>query len=400
MILSALQTILAALTILYFAWMVFMHVSTWVYFGRYDRRYPGSGFAPTVSIIKPIYGLDQSAFENFKSFCQQEYAGEYELLFCVERRNDPAIPVIERIIREFPGVRVRLVYSDPRDTLSIGKIKNTITGLAASPFEVVVFSDSDVHAPPAFLCDAVACVQPPEIGLGFGVQAFEGAQNWPAALMNISVNELVLPVATASLYGQFDGAIGTTMVARREVIEQIGGLRQFGRQVVDDIPMGRAVRRKGYQVHLLKQPIRVYHHRDRFTRWWSHMVRWQVIIRHYWPVKSVVNNLLSLGFWWSLGYLIVSLLKGESLSTGGIMLAAVLSASALSTAVINLRFVGCKKLWKYLWVIPILELVRLPQILHSYLTNEIAWRGRRLRIQPDCTVTLIRETIPLGRNTT
>lgn len=393
MILMALQSILLIFIGIYFVWIVFSHASTWYYFARYDHWYPNlGGYEPPVSIIKPIYGLDQSGLENFRSFCEQDYSNDYELLFCVEDRADPAIPLIRRTIEEFPGRNIRLVFSDPEDARSFGKIKNTITGLEKSPSDVVVFSDSDVHVPATFLRDMVACVQRSEIGLGFGAQAFEGSENWAAALMNISVNELVLPVATACLFGQFDGAIGTTMVARRDVIEQIGGLKQFGYQVVDDIPLARAVLNKGYRVHLLKQPIRVYHHHDRFARWWSHMVRWQVIIRHYWPVKILIMNLVSLGFWWSLLYLAISLLKKESIQTGVFLILAVLATSLVSAAIVNLKFVCCKKLWRFLWVVPILEFFRLLLIVHRYLINEIAWRGRRLRIHNDCTISPI-ETV-------
>ena len=394
MMLTGLQTILLVLTGLYFVWTAIMHVSTWYYFARNDRRYPAATGEPAVSIIKPVYGLDHSALENFCSFCEQDYSNDYEIIFCVEERLDPAIPVIKRTMDEFPGRNIQLVFSDPRDTRAIGKLKNMITGFAKSSFDVMVFSDSDAHAPGTFLRDTVACVQRSEIGLAFGAPALEGAENWAAALMNISVNELVLPMATASLFGKFDGAVGTTMVARREVIERIGGLKQFGYQAADDIILGRAIRKEGYQIRILKQPARVFNRRDSFAKWWLHMLRWQVIIRHYWPVKSVITNFLSLGLWWSLFYLVISLGNRESLTTGVLLTGAVLATSLISTAVINLKFVHCKKLWRFLWVVPILEFFRLPLILHSYLTNEIAWRGRRFRLNTDCTLSRVDNTQP------
>ena len=107
MLLTAIQTTLLILIILYFVWTVFMHASTWIYFARYDRLFPPTDYEPPVSIIKPVFGLDQSAYDNYRSFCDQDYANDYEILFCLEDRSDPSIPVIQRTIEEHPGENIR-----------------------------------------------------------------------------------------------------------------------------------------------------------------------------------------------------------------------------------------------------------------------------------------------------
>src|SRR6266508_6040715 len=124
-------------------------------------------------------------------------------------------------------------------------MKNMIVGLAASRYDVVLFSDSDVQVSPNYLREIVACIEDPTAGLVFSAHAYEGSSNWAAALQAISTNELVLRIAPMCLNEKFDGAVGSAMLTRKEVIRRIGGLEQFGRQMVDDVPLARRIRKLG-----------------------------------------------------------------------------------------------------------------------------------------------------------
>src|ERR1700758_56527 len=76
------------------------------------------GFAPAVSILKPVKGLDPGMYEAFASHCWQEYVGEYEILFGVSSLNDPTeapvIEAIERLKAEFPEQTIRLIECPER----------------------------------------------------------------------------------------------------------------------------------------------------------------------------------------------------------------------------------------------------------------------------------------------
>ena len=117
-VLKAVLLVLVALSLLS---TLLPHLFTWYYFSSYNRRFPIKGHAPPVSIIKPTKGVDQAALENFRSFCEQDYPNDYEILFCVEGRTDLSIPVIERTIEEYPDTDIRLVFSDPGDVRSVDK---------------------------------------------------------------------------------------------------------------------------------------------------------------------------------------------------------------------------------------------------------------------------------------
>src|SRR3989442_10501272 len=96
--------ILAATPLVYYALAILVAVQ----FFRKQRARPLPEYAPAVSLLKPVRGVDFGSYENFASFCTQEYA-EYEILFGVADHADPAVPLIQRLIAEFPQRRIRLL---------------------------------------------------------------------------------------------------------------------------------------------------------------------------------------------------------------------------------------------------------------------------------------------------
>ena len=49
-------------------------------------------FRPSVTILKPIYGLDPDMLDNLRSFCQQDYP-QYQVIFGIQDKNDPALSI-------------------------------------------------------------------------------------------------------------------------------------------------------------------------------------------------------------------------------------------------------------------------------------------------------------------
>src|ERR1700734_1059865 len=90
---------IAAIPFIYYALAIFSSLR----FFLIARAKAGKteAFFPPISNLKPVRGLDPEAYENFASFCRQDYPN-YEILFCIGDTSDPVYPVLQRLVRDFP----------------------------------------------------------------------------------------------------------------------------------------------------------------------------------------------------------------------------------------------------------------------------------------------------------
>src|SRR5271154_251431 len=134
----------AAIPFIYYLIALF---SSWQFFRHSVPRSAGNqSFTPPVSNLKPIRGLDPDAYENFASFCRQDYP-EFEIVFCVSDREDPALPVINQLIEDFPKHKIRILFGAGRDATN-DKVAKLARMVNEAAYEHVVISDSDVRVSP------------------------------------------------------------------------------------------------------------------------------------------------------------------------------------------------------------------------------------------------------------
>jgi ceramide glucosyltransferase len=77
---------------------------------RPDGSAAGERPWPPVSILKPLAGLDDNLFGNLESFCRLDYPA-YEIIFCLESPNDPAMTVARKVCARNPGVPIAILVS-------------------------------------------------------------------------------------------------------------------------------------------------------------------------------------------------------------------------------------------------------------------------------------------------
>lgn len=362
------------------------HALTW---RRLHKKTPSplsDADLPPISIIKPVRGLDQEAEENFLSFIRASYPAPLEVIFAVEEREDPVVPLIRRLMANIQSPsNVRLVFSKRQDQRELGKTINLIAGVKESRYDVLVFSDSDVRDTPGILAELVRPLSSPLVGMTYACPVYRGARNWVAALLALAVNETVLALAIAPPFA----AIGSSMAIRKEVLHGVGGLVPLRHRIGIDAALGRAVCAKGFRIELTEQPVTIIHPQSSLSEWWEQIHRWLVTIRRYIGIGYLGFPLYSFPLIWASLYFFLSLLDG-SLALGLSVMVFVFSLRFASFALVNHFFAKEPAAWRYLWLIPVLELFTLVLWLESYLNPNVVWRGKRYRVVSDATVRPVR----------
>ncbi|KAF3479756.1 ceramide glucosyltransferase [Arthroderma uncinatum] len=89
-------------------------------FRKYSKPLPKATRAltdpnlPHVTIIRPIKGLEPYLYENLASSFLQDYPRDkLSISLCVSSKDDPAYPVIEKVLARFPEIDARL-YLEPK----------------------------------------------------------------------------------------------------------------------------------------------------------------------------------------------------------------------------------------------------------------------------------------------
>ena len=124
------------------------------------RRAALPAFAPGVSILKSLKGLDPGMIDAFRSHCRQTYSGDVEMLFGVSSLTDPAAAAVEQLQKEFPAQSIQLVRC-PTQLGTNGKVSTLVQLAAQARNNFLLINDSDITVSPRYLERVMAHFAPP-----------------------------------------------------------------------------------------------------------------------------------------------------------------------------------------------------------------------------------------------
>lgn len=358
--------------LLYYCLAIF---SSWDYFKRVKKlNLIEPKILPPVSILKPVCGVDRELYENFASMCRLDYP-EYEIIFGVAGADDPGVPLIERLQREFPDKSIRLVTGI--DQLGASHKTNSLCRLVKEArFDLLVINDSDVRVERDYLKDIAKGLSDPKVGVVTALFRSKVGSGLAGTLDAIGVpTESAASMLVERKFSAIDFAYGWTMAITKSRLGEIGGFEAMVNLHSDDFTLGNEVAKRGYRVELIRKPVWVVFPSETLRAFLKHELRWRVQLKNLRPTGYLLM-FMTYGLAWSL---LVALLV-PSWQLAGAYFSAYLALRITLAWVMGVWGLQDPVVRQNLWLVPLRDAANLCVYVASFFTNITEWRGLRYRV--------------------
>lgn len=346
--------------------------SAWRFFRVAHRAAVRPGVAvvaPPITILKPLRGLDPGAYENFASFCRQDYP-EFEILFAVNDAKDPAVPVVQKLIEDFPQRSIRLIVVSERLGPNT-KVSNLCRLAREARHELLIITDSDVRVEPGYLQSVAVLFRNPGVG---GVTAlYRGRDNFEFVAALDCVGSSAAFCGAALVARELEGLkfmMGSTMATTKAILAEIGGFEGMVELHSDDYELGRRIAARGYRIELLPEPVWMAFPSETLGAYLRHELRWSIGIRNIRP-GGHFGMLFTHGLPWA----IAAALVAPSAAAGAGYLSAYFVLRFAMAWVVGVWGLRDPVLRRRFWLLPVRDLLSFFVWLASFGMNRIEWRG-------------------------
>ena len=342
---------------------------------RYLHTPMPAGLPSPISILKPCHGADLGLEEHLRTFFTQDYPA-YEILFATRTPQDAAVPIIQKLQAEYNRIPSRLIQvgEPPYPNAKVWSLQHLVQ---AAQHDLLAMSDSDIRVGPHFLTAVSREFANPQIHLATcPYRATAGPSLWSqleAAGLN---SEFIGGLLVARMLEGVRFAVGPTIVARRPVLESIGGFEKLSHYLAEDFVMGQLAADQGFGVILSRYIVEHHIGSENWRVNFAHRLRWNRSTRRSRPagyVGQVFTNplpwalVLCFTAWWPLGAVAVA----ARIAAGRYLARTVLAG-------------------EWTWLTLPQDFLSLAFWCAGFFGNTIAWRDRRYRLHADGTFTLVK----------
>jgi ceramide glucosyltransferase len=355
--------LLAAAPLVYY---LLATLAAWRFFKR-ERARVLPDFTPPVSILKPVRGVDFGSYDNFASFCRQDYP-DYEILFAVNDDTDLSVPVIRQLIADFPERSVRLLVG--AEYLGANRKVNKLARLAReAQNEVLVLTDGDVRVGPHFLREVVAPLAEHKIGAVTCFYRGIAENNFGAEIEAVGASsDFFAGVLMAEWMEGITFALGASVSTTKEWLRKMGGFEAIAGTLADDYELGNRIAKAGGEVVLSREVVWTMYPAQTLRSFWDHQVRWARTVRLCRPM-SYVGLLFTQGLPWAL----LAALVAPTKWIAGVYPLAYLVLRFTMAWTVGIWGVGDEVLRRKIWLVPLRDVIHFAVWLTSFGSNHIRW---------------------------
>jgi ceramide glucosyltransferase len=340
-------------------------------------RPPLDGPLLPVSIMIPLHGADFKASQNYAELCRQDYP-EYQIVFGVRDPTDSAIPIVERLIADFPERDITLVVSDEVIGQNL-KVSNLQNMLKRVKHEQIIIVDSDIRVRRDYLRAVLAPLSDPRVGLVTCLYRAAETPDFASKLEAVGITaEFASGVLMAWMLEGVKFALGSTMATTRTRLEAIGGFHALADYLADDFMLGNLIERDGYEVRLSHHVVETAMHPAGFRGMMRHQMRWGRSTRISRPM-GYLGLILTYGT--ALALLVVAIDRASMFSL--FLLASTLIVRLTMGWMIGAHWLGDRILKRYFWLVPVRDVLSFIVWCLSWVGKRVEWRGRVFEVARD-----------------
>jgi ceramide glucosyltransferase len=375
----------AITTLLTLAGLAYLLLALWGTrdFVRYSRsKKLEGGFAPDVTILKPVKGVDPRMYAGLASHCRQQYAGRFEIIFGVSSLDDPAVGEIERLRAEFPECAIRLV--ECREQLGTsGKVSNLVQMLREVRYDYVLINDSDIRVSRFYLSRVMECFADQQVGMvtapyiGRTAEAGRAMTVWSRLeALGISTDFLPGVLAARWLEGGIHFGLGSTLAMSKAALAKAGGLEPLVEYLADDYEMGERIAKAGYRVELCGEVVETTVPAYEFGGFRDHQMRWARSTR-----DSRKLGYMGLGITYALPWAMMTCVASGFALWSFSLVSLVALARVAVALYVGVGVLGDGQVLRDLWLLPLRDFFGLGFWGWSFAGDTVVWRGELFRLR-------------------
>ncbi len=372
MVFDLLELILGSLCSTSFAILIWQWAGTLIF--PLDKCLSETSFQPELTVFKPVKGLEDQTLECLVSWLRQDYKGKIRYLFGVAEEDDPVLPHLRALIKQFPHLDIQVIVCRENRGLN-QKVSNLIQMSFYATGMVWIISDADIYAEPYLVRNLVQPLRDSSVGAVHCLYRLTGPQGFADALERIGNNvDFWSQVIQSRQIAELDYCLGATMAVNADFFRKTGGFEPLGNLLADDYHIGHRIHRFGKKVILSHLVVESRIPKSSFRQVWAHQLRWARTIRFERPV-SYALSILSNSTLWSL----IWLLFGES--TGRFYCVALVLIVRLFISIdLQRRFTGGWSFLRYAGMIWLRDLFQFFLWGMAFAGSQVVWREKKFRV--------------------